>query len=233
MKKSIFVRAFNRDINVLRALFALSIFLIIGISFYFTTRAYDYTGALVSENFAKRDSLIKSSIINDSSKLVEVAKLKEQYLIIEPIKAAFLYNAVKFNAFGYSFTIFFAILAIATAILAFLLLRNGWEGTNNYYLKASFMIVFFSSTLFKIFPDVFDNKNNTKNNLSKYNYYFGLQIQIYDLIKDNQGFIKRNQQDSLNIFISTINKNIVENQDLYFDIYTDKIPNDIKLPLEK
>jgi hypothetical protein len=233
MKKSIFVRAFNRDVNVLRALYVIILFSFIGISFYCTLKVYDDTGAIVSQKFFDRDSLIRTAIMSDTSRLVEVGKLKEQYRIIEPIKAAFLYNAVHFNAFGYSFTIFFAILGIITAILAFLLLRNGWEGTNNYYLKASFMVVFFSSTLFKILPEVFDNKTNTKNNLSKYNYYFGLQVHIYDLVKDNQGYIKRGHPDSLNNFISTINKNIAENQDLYFDIYTDKIPSDIKLPFGK
>ena len=141
--------------------------------------------------------------------------------------------AQRFNSYGYSFTIFFAIISIISDILGFLLIKKGWDNTESFYLKASLLIAFFCSTLFGILPNVFSTKENNKNNLTKYNYLGGLQLDIYDLVTDYRGFIKRNtiaSLDSLNLTISSITECIKENQDIYFDTYNDKVPTDIKPP---
>lgn len=212
--------------------FAISILFFIVLGFKTTVKAYDDTSKIVTTYFTKRDSIINNSITNCKDDFIQIKKLKEQYLIIECIKQPYLYNAKKYNSYWFSFTIFFCISTVFLGIFTFLIIKDGWE-KNNIYIKISFLIFFLVSTITKIMPTVFDNKENIKNNLTKYNYYLGLQLDIYDLICDNKKYIKNNQLDSLDIYISNINRNIKANQDLPFNIQVDKIEDQVKLPLRE
>ncbi|MFP5039949.1 hypothetical protein [Parasediminibacterium sp. JCM 36343] len=231
MKLSVFKKAFNKDINIIRVLFVALFVGSIGLSFWISKNKYAETAEVVKVAFKLRDSVIEKAILADTSKSQPITKLREQYFAIAEIKKPYFFMAQRFTSYGYTFTIFFALSSILSGILGFLLIKKGWDSTESFYLKASFLIIFFCSTLFGILPNVFNTKENTKNNLTKYNYFSGLQLDIYDLVKDNHGFIKRNTPgslDSLNLTISSITKSIKENQDLYFDTYIDKIPTDVK-----
>ena len=231
IKLSVFRRAFNNEVIFIRAAFVVIVVSLIGYAFWISKNKYTATAEVVKTAFFERDKIIEKSILADTSKSIPVAKLREQYFAIAEIKKSYLFMAQRFNSYGYAFTIFFAFSSILSGILGFLLIKKGWDSTDSFYLKASFLIVFFCSTLFGILPNVFSTKENAKNNLNKYNYFSGLQLDIYDLIKDNRGFIQRNTSaslDSLNLTISSITKSMKDNQDLYFDTFIDKVPTDVK-----
>ena len=192
MKLSIFRKAFNYDINIIRVLFVVLTVCFIGLAFWVSKNKYIETAEIVKKSFYERDIILQRSIILDTSKTAPTQKLREQYFVIAEIKKSYLFMAQRFNSYGYAFTIFFAISSILSGILGFLLIKKGWDATDSFYLKSSFLIIFFCTTLFGILPSVFNTKENAKNNLNKYNYFSGLQIDIYDLIKDNKGYIKRN-----------------------------------------
>lgn len=231
MKLSIFKRAFKKDIIIIRISFVILLLAIVGVSFWFCVYRYEQSAEVIKNIFKQRDSIVEKAILADTLKSRETNTLRELYYTIAEIKKSYLSIAQRFNSYGYSITILFAFTSIISGILGFMLIRKGWDNTESFYLKASFLVAFFCSTLFGVLPNVFSTKENTKNNLTKYNQFSALQIEIYDLVKDNRGYMKRNTTeslDSLNLNISTIIKNIKENQDLYFDTYIDKIPTDIK-----
>lgn len=214
--------------------FVLFLFGVISFTFFKTEGQFKLAANVISETYKNRDALIEKAINAEKGTTKEILQLKEQYVIITEIKKSYLFIARSYSSYNYSFTIFFILFSIASGVLGFLLLKKGWDNTTSYYLKASFLLVFFCSTLFGVLPKVFDNKENIKNNLIKYNYYSGLQLDVYELIKDNNGYIKDGSQESLsklNKKISEITKGIKDNQDLYFDIHIDKVPVDAK-PLE-
>lgn len=231
MKLSIFKRAFNEDINILRISYVIFLITTIIGLFYLGLRKAKQPATSIVENFIQRDNIVENAIFSNISKLDMVNQLREQYCIIAEIKQSHLSMAQDFSSYEYASTGAFVVFSIISAILGFLLLRKGWDNTDNFYLKSSFLVVFFFSTLFGVVPSVYNNKANSKSNLAKYNYFSGLQLDIYELIKDNKGFIKRSTPqslDSLNIAITAITKGIKENQDLYFDISIEKVPTDIK-----
>lgn len=227
MKLSLFKRAIKQDINIIRTTFVALLLLGIFCLFKFGEYAFGGSAKNIDKYFNQRDSIIDSAIMADTSTVIQKLKLKEQYAITKEIKKAYFYMAKSFNSFGFSFTMVFVLSSITSAILGFLVLKKGWDNTDNFYLKSSFLVFFFSATLFGVLPKVFFNKENTKNNLNKYNYYSGLQMDIYDLVKDNNRYIADGNLKTLDSCINVINANIKANQDLYFDTDIDNVPKDI------
>lgn len=227
MKLSIFKRAIQQDINLIRTAFVALLLLSVFCLFKFGEFAFGGSAKNIDKYFNQRDSIIDKAVFGDTSKLPQIIKLKEQYAITKEIKKAYFYMAQSFNSFGFSFTMVFVIASITSAVLGFLILKKGWDNTENFYLKSSFLVCFFSASLFGVLPKVFYNKENTKNNFDKYNYYSGLQMDIYDLVKDNKRYISDGNLKSLDTCISTINANIKANQDLYFDTDISNVPKDI------
>lgn len=232
IKLSIFKRAFHTNVKLLHIGFVVLIMTIVVISFFSTESKYRLVTNILSSNFERTDSIIDSAIYDLDSDKPEKIQIKEQFQIVEEIKSSYLYIAKRYTSFNYSFSIFFTVFSVLSGIMGFLIVKKGWDNTQGFYLKSSFIIAFFFSSLFGILPQVFEPKENIKNNLTKYNYYSGIQLDLYTLAKDNKGFFKRNTKnsiDSLNNELMFITKRIKENQDLYFDIYIDKVPTDIKL----
>lgn len=228
MKLSIFKRAFRQDISIIRVSFVALLLLSVFCLFEFGEIAFGGSAKNIDNYFNQRDAIIDNAVLGDTSKLSQVIKLKEQYAITKEIKKAYFYMAKSFNSFGFSFTMVFVIASITSAVLGFLVFKKGWDNTENFYLKSSFLVCFFSASLFGVLPKVFYNKENTKNNLDKYNYYSGLQMDIYGLVKDNKRYIVDGNLKALDTCISTINDNIKANQDLYFDTDISNVPKDIK-----
>ncbi|WP_046757104.1 hypothetical protein [Kordia jejudonensis] len=217
--------------NYLKIGYVLIVTLIVSIAFIVTIRLYYETAETMVSIFEKRDITIQKALNAATSDIREVTQLKEQFRMIADIKESYLYIFKTYSAYNYTFSGFFTVFSVLSGILGFLVLKGGWDNTKNYYLKATFIGVFFCSTLFGILPNVFATKDNIKNNLAKYNYYSGLQLDIYELINDNHGYIKRNTKgsiDTLNLKISDITKGIKENQSLHFEIHIDKVPTDIQ-----
>lgn len=227
MKLSVFKKAIKHDINILRTAFVVLLLLSLFSLFKFGELAFDSSAKNIDKYFNQRDSIIDIAVLNDTSNLIQIIKLKEQYAITKEIKKAYFYMAQSFNSFGFSFTMVFVLSSITSAVLGFLVLKKGWDNTENFYLKSSFLVCFFSASLFGVLPKVFFNKENTKNNLDKYNYYSGLQMDIYDLIKDNKRYVIDGNLKALDSCINIINVNIKANQDLYFDTDINNVPKDI------
>jgi hypothetical protein len=181
--------------------------------------------------FKEKDSLIGLNVNSKKVDVAEAIQLKKQFNIIEKMKEPYIVTAKKYSSFNYSFSIFFTFFSILTGVIGFVIVKKGWDNVDNLYLKISFLISFFFSTFFGVLPKVLGNEENIKNNITKYNFYSGLQLDIYTLINDNKGYLKRNTPqslDSLNLEILSITKNIKENQDLYFNVFIDRVPKEIK-----
>lgn len=181
--------------------------------------------------FKEKDSLMELTINSKKVEIPETIQLKKQFNFISKLKEPYIVTAKKYSSFNYSFSIFFTFFSILTGVIGFVIVKKGWDNVENFYLKTSFLISFFFSTFFGVLPKVLGNEENIKNNVTKYNYYSGLQLDIYTLLNDNKGYLRRNTRqslDSLNLEIYAITENIKENQDLYFNVFIDRVPKEIK-----
>lgn len=231
IKLSIFKRAFRKDIRIIRSAFVILLLVMVASLFSLTVSKYGESADYLESIYRHRDSIVSEAVFKVQPDRIELQTLHEQFNLIEELKESYLFIAHRYSTYNYSFSIFFAIFSVISGLLAFLLVKKGWDNTKNFYLKASFLVAFFCSSLFGILPQVFATKSNIKNNINKYNYYCGLQLDIFDLVKDNKGYLKSTSKDSLELFrkeILKISEGIKENQTLYFDIDLDKIPSEYK-----
>lgn len=231
MRLSVFKRAFKKDIQILRVTYVVLLIAFVGCIFFISKSVFEGEGNSIKDSFTNRYKVIESAIFADTSKGPEINQLRELYSFISHAKEVNIITAVNYNAYGFSFTVLFAIFSVISGILGFLILRKGWDNVNNFYLKSSFLVAFFFSTVFGILPNVFNNKKNTEENLKNFFYYNELQIDIYTLVKDNKGYFKRNTTaslDSLRKEIISINEQMKKNQDLFFEINLDRIPTSTK-----
>lgn len=217
----------ENEINLLKVLYVLVVLSSIAIVFTIALKTVNSSTKQIQSDFAERDQIIRKAIYGKKSAFVQIKKLQEQYAITETIKKSYFYIARKFNSYDFAFNIVFTFCSIISAMLAFLVVKKGWDNLKDFYLKSAFLIFFFSTSMFGVLPSVLNNKENAKNNLDKYNYYNGLQMDIYNLVKNNNHFLP-DHPDSLDIHIANINVNIKQNQNLYFDMKTEGIPKDIK-----
>jgi len=233
---SIFKKALERDIEWVRVGFVVILFALVGTAFFgvtvpfYNNSARDVKGALL-----EKDSIIEKAIYKMPYTGKEAEQIKEQYEISREIKDSYMMIAFHYTVYNYAFSIFFTVFSVITGLLGFLLVKKGWDNTKNFYLRAAFLVSFFFSTIFGVFPRVMNNEENVKNNLSQYHLYSGYQMDLYTLSKDNKGYFERNSKgslDSLNLEIMAISKSIKDNENLYFDIKIDQVPTDIK-PFEE
>lgn len=231
-----FIALFKGEMKWFRIPYVVLCLLIVSLLFfkgtlpYYEASARDVKGAMI-----EKDSIIEKAIYAMPFEGPEAIQLKEQYEIAREIKDSHMMIAFHYTVYNYGFTIFFTVFSVITGILGFLLVKKGWDNTQNFYLRASFLLSFFFSSLFGIFPRVMSNEDNVKNNLSKYHLYTGIQMDLYTLAKDNKGYFERNTKasmDSLNREIIAITKSIKDNEDLYFDIKIDEVPSEVK-PFEE
>ncbi|MEP2936265.1 MAG: hypothetical protein ABJM06_12340 [Gilvibacter sp.] len=229
-------RALASDIKWIRVGFVVLLFAFVGIAFFgVTIPFYDSSARDVKGALVERDSIVKDAIINMPFTGKEAEQIIDQYHISRKTKDSYMMFAFHYTVYNYAFSIFFTIFSVITGILGFLLVKKGWDNTRNYYLRAAFLVSFFFSTLFGLFPRVMNNEENVKNNLSQYHLYNGYQMDLYNLAKDNKGYFERNTKgslDSLNREIIAVSKSIKDNGTLYFDIKIDQVPTDIK-PFEE
>ncbi|CAL2080854.1 hypothetical protein [Tenacibaculum sp. 190524A05c] len=222
---------FPKNGNFLKSIFIIALILLGSISFYKTTSFFTVQADEMNGYFQDKDSIIEKTVFAYQSDKKEIKQLKEQFEILSLLKKPHLVTAKKYASFNYSFSIFLTLFLTITAILGFIIVKIGWDNVTSFYLKTAFLISFFFSSIFGILPKVLGNQDNIKNNLTKYNFYNGLQLDVYSLINDNKGYLERNTTqslDSLNLEILAITQNIKENQDLYFDVYIDRVPKEIK-----
>jgi hypothetical protein len=196
---------------------------------YIRLKSYKTSGNIIDLYLDSGDGILTNAIAHDTSHHVQIQKLRQQHRITREMKEVYFYMAENYNRYGFAFTWLFAITSILTAIFGFLFIKKGWDNNNNDYLKIAFLICVFFSTLTGILPQVFNNKDNAQNNLSKYNYYSGVQMEIFDLFQDNSGYMRDGNLDKLDTCISAINKKIRENNDLYFDVSIEKVPANISI----
>ena len=152
----------------------LSVLLVSFLFFSVTLPYYENSARDVKGSMIEKDSIIEKAVYAMPFEGPESDQIKEQYEIAREIKDSHMMIAFHYTVFNYGFTIFFTIFSVITGILGFLLVKKGWDNTQNFYLRASFLISFFFSSLFGIFPRVMSNEDNVKNNLAKYHLYTGI-----------------------------------------------------------
>lgn len=228
--------ALKRDINFVKAGYvALLIILVSFVFFFITIPTYTDDVRDVRDSLIEKDSIVHVAVNSMTFEGPQATQIKEQFEITRKVKESYLMIAFYYTVYNYSFSIFFTIFSVITGLLGFLLVKKGWDNTGSFYLKSSFMVSFFCSTLFGLFPRVMGTEDNIKNNLSQYHLYSEIQLDLYTLAKDNKGYFKKNDSTSigkLNAEILNITKRIKENENLYFDIYIDKVPTEISPDLE-
>lgn len=79
----------------------------------------------------------------------------------------------------YAFLTLFPILSGLAGLFAFILLQNGWKGSN-LYLKTAFVNVTLLSAITGIFPDVYEQESNIANYTGMYMKYSKLQKDIFN-----------------------------------------------------
>ncbi|MFT3794838.1 hypothetical protein [Flavobacterium sp.] len=211
--------------------FVLALNVLISIMYWFAVVKYKETADEIANSYHSRDMILINAIKTTDSNVPEIKILKYQFDYIQKVKKTNLLLAHRFSSYGYAFTVFLCIASVVGGILGFLLLKSGWENSKNFYLKASFLIAFACSTLCGIFPSVLSTKENAASNLSKYNIYNGIQVDIYNIVTDMEGYLKRNTKgslDSLHIKIFNVSKAIKENQGVDYNFDLTKIPKEIK-----
>lgn len=190
------------------------------------------TAKKISDQLASRDKLMAEEISNlpDSMlKTDQVSKLTGQFFIIDKTKEPYLLMANGANTVLYSSTNMFLICSIIFGMLTFLIAKKGWDNSNNFYLRASFLILFFAASYFGLIPKIFNQKEVGKFNLSKYFEYEKLQTQDYDYIKQSASLIAAGRVSKLDSAFSEINAKMIMLYEFTFDIYSDKVPFDFKL----
>lgn len=217
--------------KLLKGLYVFCISLFIYFIYNYDLNYFNRKADALVQYYNKKDSLISAQIEGIPDSVLQIKKLKTEYKIIQQIKEPYLPIAQMYGSNGYAFTVLFAITSILAGVLGFLIAKKGWDNTSNFYIKAGFLIVFFFSTLSGVVQAVSNTKENTQKNMERYYYYNGLQIEIYDYLVDNQGFLGRKEYNKIDSFLSATNKAIKNNPDIYFDIDIDKVPKSIK-PLE-
>ncbi|MBV8327999.1 hypothetical protein [Chryseobacterium sp.] len=226
MKLSIFKRAFQRDINLIRLIFAMITISTIGLIYKTSIDIYADSAKELKSNYQKCDSIINASLNSSNDRNDPIKTLKDYNSIIQNLKANNLYMAEKFSKYEFAFSTLFCIFSVITGILTFLILKKGWDNTSNFYVKFLFLVSFFCSTLFGILPHVFSTEENASNNLKNYHEFTSLQLDIKSLINDDKGYLKRNKKqslDSLSKEILNIKKQLQENIRLTYKIDLTKV----------
>ena len=118
----------------------------------------------------------------------------------------------------------FALMSILTGVFAFLIVKKGWDSTQNVYLKAGFLVLFFFSTIAGVLQAVSDTKEITRKNRERYYFYNGLQLDIQNYLYDNQGVIRRKEYEKVVSFLSHLKNLGKNNPDIYFNIDIEKVP---------
>lgn len=232
----IFKRALQRDMKFIKVGYVVLLLLVISFMFFFVTIP-TYTADVkdVRNSLVEKDSIVQLAVNNMIYEGPQAVQIKEQFQITKEVKESYMMVAFWYTVYNYSFSIFLTIFSVITGLLGFLLAKKGWDNTDNYYLKASFMVSFFCASLFGIMPRVMGTEDNIKNNLSQYHLYSEIQMDLYTLAKDNKGYFKKNDSTAiknLNKEILAITERIKTNENLYFDIHIDQVPTEITPDLE-
>lgn len=223
-------KAFSGDMKWARVPYVLIILTIVYLMFskgivpFYEDAARDVRDALI-----EKDVVVEEGIKNMLFEGPEAYQIKEQYKITKELKDAYMMIAFHYSVYNYGFSIFFTIFSVITGILGFLIAKKGWDNSQNFYLRSSFLLSFFFSSLFGILPGVMNNEENIKTNLGMFHKLSGLQLDLYTLAKDNKGYCKANTKESmiaLNKEILMITAMIKEYENLYFDIKLEAVSQD-------
>ena len=213
--------------NIKRMSFIGFLSLFVFIVYIYNLSFYNESANKIVQHFGRKDSLIQAEVHAIPDDSYQIKKLKTQYNIIQETKEPYILIAQTYSSNGYAFTMVFALISVLTGVFAFLIVKKGWDNTQSFYLRAGFLVLFFFSTLAGVIQAVSDTKENTKKNMERYYFYNGLQLDIHDYIRDNQGFIKRKEYEKVDSFLSSIKNLMKNNPDIYFNIDIDKVPKSI------
>ncbi|MFM2385558.1 MAG: hypothetical protein RL660_315 [Bacteroidota bacterium] len=178
--------------------------------------------SLVSYNH--KDSILYKSIMSDTATSSSHAYLKNMFLISNNMRQSYLDVAINFNVFQLAYTISMFYCGLVLGVLSFLVIKRGWDHTDNIFIKVGFLYFSAATTLFSMMPKVFDNENNIRRNFEKATYHFSLGMDINSLIK-NMGTVPKDSAVAFKKEIMAVAWKIKSNQELFFDIQQEQIPS--------
>jgi hypothetical protein len=180
-------------------------------------------------NFFLRDSIVKNGFINIPDSSLQIVELKSRFNQIDILKQSYLTFSVNAYSVWYASTHLFVLTSILFAIAGFLIAKQGWDNIKNFYLKASFLMLFFFTTYFGLIPTVFNNKEVGQENTNKYFNLESVQIDITELLKNNKSMLINNKLPNIDSAIHQIDSRIKAINNINFDIYSDKVPKSYKV----
>ena len=192
--------------------------------FLLTLHWYKTAGNGLADQIKTKDSVIRNLVLSVPKSAVQIVNLQNEFDVIQNIKQPYLFMGISATTMWYALTGLFVYTSVITAILAFLVGKKGWDNTESF-LKSTFLVFVFSSTYFGLAPLVFNNKETGKYNLAKFSYFNQQQLLIYDKIKIYKDPKTVIDLKSLDNAIDTIDSNVRANQDFYFDIDQNKVPD--------
>jgi hypothetical protein len=107
-----------------------------------------------------KDSLMNRHVQTDTSTQLYKETLKDLYFSTLKMRNTYNQFSVAFNVYQIAYSICLFYSAIILALLSFLVIKKGWDNTDNIYLKLAFLYFSGATSLFTFLPKVFNNDTN-------------------------------------------------------------------------
>lgn len=185
----------------------------------------------IQQHYADADAIIQSKLKAKSAiDSIDLCRnLKIVYFYINNIKQSKLYLATTYQRFlidCYTIGIFFIVL---TAVITFVVTKKGWDHSNRAR-KGLLLTCVFYGILLPVYPKLFDQDQNYKNNFSDYTALSKSQLYIYAKLNPYFGKLDKglDGKDSTKLIAAMDTVTSVVMQHLNIDITIDQKQLEVK-----
>jgi hypothetical protein len=185
----------------------------------------------IEKHYTHADTIIQSKLKEKSAiDSISLCKnLKTVYFYINDIKQSKLYLATTYQRFligCYTIGLFFIVL---TAVITFVVTKKGWDNSNRKR-KGLLLTCVFYGILLPLYPKLFDQDQNYKNNFSDYTALSKSQLYIYSRLNPYFGKLdnKLDGKDSTKLIEAMDTVTSVIMQHLNIDISIDQKQLEVK-----
>ncbi|MBD0256738.1 MAG: hypothetical protein ICV83_13550 [Cytophagales bacterium] len=147
---------------------------------------------------------------------------KTQFRLIAERKQHHIDLAKYFLANYYASTLILMFSSICGGIVVFIIANKGWA-TTSANLKAVFFVLFFATTFWGLFPNVFGQQANYQENLRKYLAYDALQVEIFNHLSTQNSLDITGKKIGTDSLITIINKRIIDYGDIIITVDATKV----------
>ena len=185
---------------------------------------------IIEQHYADADTIIQSRLKAKSAiDSISLCKnLKTVYFYINDIKQSKLYLATTYQRFligCYTIGIFFIVL---TAVITFVVTKKEWDNSNRKR-KGLLLTCVFYGILLPLYPKLFDQDQNYKNNFSDYTALSKSQLYIYSRLNPYFGKLDSlDGKDSAKLLAAMDTVTSVVMQHLNIDISIDQKQLEVK-----